>query len=47
MIEWKPAIAFSSVVFPQPEGPTIMQTSPGAISIEQWSTAMTCAPSGS
>ena len=47
VIEWKPAMAFRSVVFPHPDGPTIMQTSPGAISMEQWSTAMTLTPSGS
>ena len=40
-------MALSSVVFPQPDGPTIMQNSPGAISIEQWSTAITLTPSGS
>ena len=33
VIEWKPAMALSSVVLPQPDGPTIMQTSPGAISM--------------
>ena len=47
VMSWKPAIAFSSVVLPQPEGPTIMQISPGSISSEQWSTAITAAPSGS
>ena len=44
---WKPAIALSSVVLPQPEGPTIMQISPAAMSSVQWSTAITAAPSGS
>ncbi len=47
VISWKPAIALSSVVLPQPDGPTIMQISPASISSEQWSTAMTAAPSGS
>ena len=47
VISWKPAMALSSVVLPQPEGPTIMQISPASISSEQWSTAMTAAPSGS
>ena len=46
-MSWKPAIALSSVVFPQPDGPTIMQISPASMSSEQWSTAMTAAPSGS
>jgi len=47
VMSWNPAMALSSVVLPQPEGPTIMQISPAAISSEQWSTAMTAAPSGS
>ncbi len=47
VMSWKPAMALSSVVLPQPEGPTIMQISPGSISSEQWSTAITAAPSGS
>jgi len=38
---WKPAIAFSSVVLPQPEGPTIMQISPAGMASVQWSTAIT------
>ena len=29
VMSWKPAIALRSVVFPQPEGPTIMQISIG------------------
>ena len=44
---WKPAMALSKVVLPQPEGPTIMQISPALMSSEQWSTAITAAPSGS
>ena len=32
-------MAFRSVVFPHPDGPTIMQLA-GAISREQWSTAV-------
>ncbi len=47
VISWKPAIALSKVVLPQPEGPTIMQISPPSMSSEQWSTAITAAPSGS
>ena len=47
VMSWKPAIALSSVVLPQPDGPTIMQISPASMSSEQWSTAMTAAPSGS
>ena len=35
VISWKPAIALSSVVLPQPEGPTIMQISPASMSSEQ------------
>ena len=44
---WNPAMAFSRVVLPQPEGPTTTQNSPAAISMEQSSTARTLAPSGS
>ena len=47
VISWNPAMALSSVVLPQPEGPTIMQISPASMSSEQWSTAITAAPSGS
>ena len=47
VMEWNPAMAFSKVVLPQPDGPTIMQTSPAAISSEQSSTAITLTPSGS
>src|SRR5262249_43393415 len=47
VMEWKPAIALSRVVLPQPDGPTIMQTSPGAISIEQSLTARMFTPLGS
>ena len=47
VMEWKPAMALSNVVLPQPDGPTIMQISPASMSRLQWSTAMTAAPSGS
>ena len=47
VISWKPAMALRSVVLPQPDGPTIMQISPASMSSEQWSTAITAAPSGS
>ena len=40
-------MALSNVVFPHPDGPTIMQTSPATISIEQSFTAQTLTPSGS
>ncbi len=40
-------MALSSVVFPHPDGPTIMHTSPAPISSEQSSTARTLTPSGS
>ena len=43
----KPAMALSSVVLPQPEGPTTAQNSPGAMSRSSPSSATTWLRSGS